>query len=143
MANSGAEANEAAIKLARIHSGKGRYEIISLSGSFHGRTLATVAATGQPKFQQGFEPMPAGFVHAGFGDPDELEKLITPRTCAILCEPLQGESGVRPLTLLIYRKYGAFVTSITCFLSLMKYKPEWDEPAPCSLMSSWASLQIS
>lgn len=97
MANSGAEANEAAIKLARIHSGKGRYEIISLSGSFHGRTLATVAATGQPKFQKGFEPMPAGFVHADFGDPDELEKLITPRTCAILCEPLQGESGVRPL----------------------------------------------
>ena len=97
MANSGAEANEAAIKLARIHSGKGRYEIISLSGSFHGRTLATVAATGQPKFQQGFEPMPAGFVHADFGDPDELEKLINPRTCAILCEPLQGESGVRPL----------------------------------------------
>ncbi|MCI5148980.1 MAG: aspartate aminotransferase family protein [Candidatus Electrothrix sp. MAN1_4] len=97
MANSGAEANEAAIKLARIHSGQGRYEIISLSGSFHGRTLATVAATGQPKFHQGFEPMPAGFVHAGFGDPDELEKLINPTTCAILCEPLQGESGVRPL----------------------------------------------
>jgi len=97
MANSGAEANEAAIKLARIHSGKGRYEIISLSGSFHGRTLATVAATGQPKFQLGFEPMPAGFVHADFGDPDELEKLINSRTCAILCEPLQGESGVRPL----------------------------------------------
>ncbi len=97
MANSGAEANEAAIKLARIHSGKDRYEIISLSGSFHGRTLATIAATGQPKFQQGFEPMPAGFVHADFGDPDELEKLITPKTCAILCEPLQGESGVRPL----------------------------------------------
>ena len=97
MANSGAEANEAAIKLARIHSGKGRFEIISLSGSFHGRTLATVAATGQPKFQQGFEPMPAGFVHANFGDPEELEKLINPTTCAILCEPLQGESGVRPL----------------------------------------------
>lgn len=97
MANSGAEANEAAIKLARIHSGEGRYEIISLSGSFHGRTLATIAATGQPKFQQGFEPMPAGFVHADFGDPDELEKMITPQTCAILCEPLQGESGVRPL----------------------------------------------
>ncbi|XOF34252.1 MAG: aspartate aminotransferase family protein [Candidatus Electrothrix sp. YB6] len=97
MANSGAEANEAAIKLARIHSGEGRYEVISLSGSFHGRTLATVAATGQPKFQQGFEPMPAGFVHAGFGDPKELEQLINPATCAILCEPLQGESGVRPL----------------------------------------------
>jgi len=63
-ANSGAEANEAAMKLARIHSGEGRYEIISLDGSFHGRTLAAVAATGQPKFHQGFEPMPDGFVAA-------------------------------------------------------------------------------
>jgi len=97
MGNSGAEANEAAIKLARIHSGEGRYEIISLLGSFHGRTLATVAATGQPRFHQGFEPLPQGFVHAEFGDPQTIEKLITPRTCAILCEPLQGESGVRPL----------------------------------------------
>jgi len=97
MANSGAEANEAAIKLARIHSDEGRYEVISLSGSFHGRTLATVAATGQPKFHQGFEPLPDGFVHAGFGDPHEIEKLISDKTCAILCEPLQGESGVRPL----------------------------------------------
>ena len=97
MANSGAEANEAAIKLARIHSGEGRYEVISLSGSFHGRTLATVAATGQPMFHQGFEPLPAGFVHAEFGDPREIEKLISNTTCAILCEPLQGESGVRPL----------------------------------------------
>ena len=97
MANSGAEANEAAIKLARIYSGPGKYEIISLAGSFHGRTLATVAATGQPKFHQGFEPLPAGFVHAEFGDPSEVSKLITDKTCAILCEPLQGESGVRPL----------------------------------------------
>jgi acetylornithine aminotransferase/acetylornithine/N-succinyldiaminopimelate aminotransferase len=97
MGNSGAEANEAAIKLARIHSGPGKYEIISLSGSFHGRTLATVAATGQPKFHQGFEPLPQGFIHAEFGDPAIIERLITPQTCAILCEPLQGESGVRPL----------------------------------------------
>lgn len=97
MANSGAEANEAAIKLARIHGGAGKYEVISLSGSFHGRTLATVAATGQPRFHQGFEPLPQGFVHAEFGDPRMIETLITPRTCAILCEPLQGESGVRPL----------------------------------------------
>ena len=95
--NSGAEANEAAIKLARIHSGPDRFEIISLSGSFHGRTLATVAATGQPKFHKGFEPLPAGFLHAEFGDSRGLEKLISPHTCAILCEPLQGESGVRPL----------------------------------------------
>ena len=97
LANSGAEANEAAIKLARIHSGEGRYQIISLLGSFHGRTLATVAATGQPKFHQGFEPIPEGFLHAPFGDLPALEELINESTCAILCEPLQGEGGVRPL----------------------------------------------
>ncbi|HBG21617.1 MAG TPA: acetylornithine transaminase [Desulfobulbaceae bacterium] len=97
LANSGAEANEAAIKLARIHSGEGRYQVISLAGSFHGRTLATVAATGQPKFHKGFEPLPEGFLHAPFGDLAALEKLISGATCAILCEPLQGEGGVRPL----------------------------------------------
>ena len=96
-ANSGAEANEAAIKLARIFSEPGRFEVISLLGSFHGRTLAAVAATGQPKFHQGFEPMPQGFVHAETGDLAAIEKLIGPQTCAILCEPVQGESGVRPL----------------------------------------------
>lgn len=98
MANSGAEANEAAIKLARIFSGPDRYEVISLSGSFHGRTLATVAATGQPKFHKGFEPMPEGFAHAPFGDLASLESMISSKTCAILCEPLQGEGGVRPLS---------------------------------------------
>lgn len=97
MANSGAEANEAAIKLARIHGGPGKFEIISLAGSFHGRTLATVAATGQPKFHKGFEPLPEGFIHAEFGTPEDVEQLINDKTCAILCEPLQGESGVRPL----------------------------------------------
>ncbi len=97
LANSGAEANEAAIKLARIYAGENRYEIISLTGSFHGRTLATVAATGQAKFQKGFEPMPAGFAHAPFGDLASLESMIGEHTCAILCEPLQGEGGVRPL----------------------------------------------
>jgi len=96
--NSGAEANEAAIKLARKASAPERFEVISLLGSFHGRTLATVAATGQTRFHQGFEPMPAGFLHAPFGDLAALEKMITPATCAILCEPLQGEGGVRPLT---------------------------------------------
>jgi acetylornithine/N-succinyldiaminopimelate aminotransferase len=98
LANSGAEANEAAIKLARIASDPGRYEIISLEGSFHGRTLATVAATGQTKFHQGFEPMPEGFVHALFGNLMVLDNMITDNTCAILCEPIQGESGVRPLS---------------------------------------------
>jgi acetylornithine aminotransferase/acetylornithine/N-succinyldiaminopimelate aminotransferase len=97
LVNSGAEANEAAIKLARIWAKEGRYGIISLSGSFHGRTLATVAATGQPKFHKGFEPMPEGFSHAPFGDLTMLDAMITDQTCAILCEPLQGEGGVRPL----------------------------------------------
>jgi len=97
MANSGAEANEAAIKLARIASGEGRYRVISLEGSFHGRTLATVAATGQPKFHKGFEPLPDGFDHAPLGDLAAVEALISESTCAILCEPVQGESGVRPL----------------------------------------------
>lgn len=96
-ANSGAEANEAAIKLARIASGEGRYQVISLAGSFHGRTLATVAATGQAKFHKGFEPLPEGFLHAPFGDLEALAALISEKTCAVLCEPLQGEGGVRPL----------------------------------------------
>ena len=96
-ANSGAEANEAAIKLARICAGEDRYGIISLTGSFHGRTLATVAATGQPKLHEGFEPMPEGFSHAPFGNLNVLEAIITDHTCAIMCEPLQGEGGVRPL----------------------------------------------
>lgn len=98
MANSGAEANEAAIKLARIAAGPSRYEIISLQGSFHGRTLATVAATGQPKFHEGFEPLPEGFVHAPFGDLETLKSMISEKTCGIMCEPIQGESGVRPLS---------------------------------------------
>ncbi len=97
LANSGAEANEAAIKLARKHGGTGCFEIISLEGSFHGRTLATVAATGQRKFHIGYEPLPVGFYHAPFGDLEAIEKLITNKTCAILVEPLQGEGGVRPL----------------------------------------------
>ncbi len=97
MANSGAEANEGAFKLARKYGGPGRFEIISLAGSFHGRTLATVAATGQTKFHQGFEPLPEGFRHAPFGDLAALESMISDKTCAILCEPLQGEGGVRPL----------------------------------------------
>ena len=97
LANSGAEANEAAIKLARKHAEPGCFEIVSLEGSFHGRTLATVAATGQRQYHRGFEPLPVGFYHAPFGDLDALDRLITPKTCAVLVEPLQGEGGVRPL----------------------------------------------
>ncbi|MFH1562982.1 MAG: acetylornithine transaminase [Nitrospirota bacterium] len=92
-ANSGAEANEAAIKLARIY-GQGRYEIITMANSFHGRTLATLSATGQEKIHKGFEPLVQGFKYVPFNDLEEVEKAITPSTCAILVEPIQGEGGV-------------------------------------------------
>ncbi len=97
--NSGAEANETAFKLARkfgkTQSGA-PYEILSATGSFHGRTLATVAATAQEKYQQPFLPMPAGFRHVPYRDIDALRAALTPATVAVLLEPLQGEGGVTP-----------------------------------------------
>ncbi|MCL4458824.1 MAG: acetylornithine transaminase [Chloroflexi bacterium] len=96
-ANSGAEANEGAIKLARKY-GKlhrnGAYEIISATNSFHGRTLATIAATGQPKFQTPFTPLPSGFKIVPYNDLGALREATTAQTCAILLEVVQGESGV-------------------------------------------------
>ena len=95
--NSGAEANEALIKLARLWGNeKGRYEIICMQNSFHGRTLATVAATGQEKVKQGFAPMPEGFVHATFNDFDSVKALIGEKTVAIHMETILGEGGVVP-----------------------------------------------
>lgn len=96
--NSGAEANEAAIKLARKYIKEqvspNRFEIITAHNSFHGRTLATLTATGQEKFQKGFEPLVPGFIHVPFNDLHALSKAITKDTCAILLEPIQGEGGV-------------------------------------------------
>ncbi len=96
--NSGAEANEGAMKLARKHSfekyGNDRYEIITAKASFHGRTLGGISATGQEKVQAGFAPMIPGFINVPFGDIDALRATITPRTCAIMLEPVQGEGGV-------------------------------------------------
>jgi len=92
--NSGAEANEAAIKLARKAMGPKRFEIITTTQSFHGRTLTTMAATGQDKVKQGFNPLPPGFVHVAYGDMDAMRQAVGPQTAAILVEPVQGEGGV-------------------------------------------------
>jgi predicted acetylornithine/succinylornithine family transaminase len=96
--NSGAEANEAAIKLARRYSwdrhGEGRHEIITMDNSFHGRTVNTLAATGQKKFGVGFEPLTQGFVHVPFNDLAAVKSAITERTCAVMIELVQAEGGV-------------------------------------------------
>ncbi len=94
-ANSGAEANEAAIKLARKYGAAGgRYEIITFGNAFHGRTLAALAATGQQKYQQGFEPLPEGFKQVKFNDLEALKQAITAKTVAIMLEFIQGEGGI-------------------------------------------------
>jgi len=95
--NSGAEANEGAIKLARrygqLHLG-GAYEVITTLGSFHGRTLAMVAATGQPKFQEPYPPLPTGFVNVEYNNIDAIKSATSDKTCAVMVEPVQGEGGV-------------------------------------------------
>ena len=98
--NSGAEANEAAIKLARKwgNANGGRYEIVTMRSSFHGRTLATVAATGQSWCQRGYEPLPVGFAYATFNDLESVKAAITDKTVAIMLEAVQGEGGVNPAT---------------------------------------------
>jgi len=98
--NSGAEANEAAIKLARKYGKQvgaaEKYEIVTALDSFHGRTIATLAATGQPKYHKGYEPLVPGFKHVPFNDAGALERAVSARTCAVMLEPILGESGVFP-----------------------------------------------
>lgn len=97
-ANSGAEANEAAIKLARKFGGRGRHVVVSALGSFHGRTLATLHATGQPAKHEPFQPLPEGFRHVAWSDLDALDAAIDHSVAAVLLEAVQGEGGVNPAT---------------------------------------------
>src|SRR4051812_13486812 len=96
--NSGTEANEALIKMARhfhvVNGHPERIEIVCFNNSFHGRTMGSLAATGQPKYQQGFGPLPQGFRFLDYGDAGQLEKAVGPHACAVFLEPLQGEAGV-------------------------------------------------
>ena len=95
--NSGAEANECAIKLARKWGGRGRHVVLSAYASFHGRTLATLHATGQPAKHEPFQPLPEGFRHVAFGDAAAVESALTPDVAAVLLEVVQGEGGVNPV----------------------------------------------
>jgi len=96
--NSGAEANEAAMKLARIHTAKGKYKYITALGGFHGRTFATATATAQPKKQEGFQPMLPGFIYVPFNDIDALKQAFTDEVAAVMIEPIQGEGGINVAT---------------------------------------------
>ncbi|MHC4552476.1 MAG: acetylornithine/succinylornithine family transaminase [Planctomycetota bacterium] len=96
--NSGAEANEAALKLARRHTPREKYKVITAEKSFHGRTFATLTATGQSKCHEGFQPLPAGFVYVPFNDIDALTEAFDDETAAVMIEPIQGEGGVHEAT---------------------------------------------
>lgn len=97
--NSGAEANEAALKLVRKFHGRGRHGVVSALRSFHGRTLMSLAATGQPEKHEPFQPLPEGFRHVVWNDIDEFERSLTPEVGGVILEPVQGEGGVNPADL--------------------------------------------
>ena len=96
--NSGAEANEAALKLARLYTSSEKYKFITAEGSFHGRTFATVTATAQPKYHEGFLPLLPGFVYVPFNDIEALESAFSDEVAAVMVEPIQGEGGINVAT---------------------------------------------
>jgi acetylornithine/N-succinyldiaminopimelate aminotransferase len=96
--NSGAEANEGALKLARLATPEGKYKFITAEGSFHGRTFATVTATAQPKYHEGFLPLLPGFIYVPYNDVSALEKAFTDEVCGVMIEPIQGEGGINVAT---------------------------------------------
>ena len=142
--NSGAEANEAAIKLARKYAHT-RLEIeqpiiITANASFHGRTLATITATGQAKYQQNFDPLVPGFHYVPYNDIEGLENAIAtlnadgPRVAAILLEPLQGEGGVKPGEVAYFQRVRELCDQLGCLLILDEVQVGWGEPVPCGGM---------
>jgi acetylornithine/succinyldiaminopimelate/putrescine aminotransferase len=132
--NSGAEANEAAIKLARKYGkrrGADRFEILVAEQSFHGRTLGTLAATAQPKYWQGFEPLPPGFVAVPFNDLAALERAMTPATCAVVLEPVQGEGASTSRRRITSAVSAACATSEGCCWCSMRFRRASAGPADC------------
>ena len=145
--NSGAEANEAAIKLARKYAKENlsgqKYEIITALKSFHGRTMATITATGQEKFQKAFTPLLPGFTYVPFGDVKAVEDAITDKTCAVMMEPIQAEGGSTSRRMNTSRNSGRSLAKRVSCLSWTRYRPGWAAPGSCSPMNISASSRTS
>lgn len=138
LANSGAEANEGAIKLARKWGAKyrdGASEIITMDHGFHGRTLATMSASGKAQWEQLYEPKVSGFVKVKLNDLAAVEAAITPRTVAVMLEPIQGEAGVFEATVPFMRGLRALTGSAACCSFLMRSRLASAAPAACSASS--------
>ncbi len=127
--NSGTEANEAAIKLARLHAAKPRYKIITFEGGFHGRTFGSVSATAQPKYHEGLGPLMAGFVYAPFGDLEAVARLVGKETAAIMIEPIQGEGGIQVPPDGFLPGLRAWPTSTSSCSSSTRFRAAADGPA--------------
>ena len=142
--NSGAEANEAAIEAhPEIRVPQGRYEIIVFENSFHGRTLGALAATAQPKFHEGFGPLPAGFPVAKMNRIETVEALINPKTAGILIEPIQGEGGINPANADFLKALWELAQSIRWSWPLMAFNAVWAGRAICSVIKPTALNRMS